>query len=68
MDQVVLPQTIWLIVFLILVPYEAWGIWKGYKFTLTAGMRAWLKRWPWLKVPLTALLLWLIYHFVVEAP
>lgn len=61
------PQTVWLIVFVILVPYELWAlIWGGYEMTLTKGMRDWLAACPALKGFLFAFLGWLAFHFCID--
>lgn len=59
-------QAVWILGIGILLAYEAWSLTKGYEWTLTAGMRAWINQAGWLIGLLAAMLAWLFAHFVIE--
>lgn len=61
-----IPITVWAVVLPMLALYEAFGLAKGYKWTLTAGMRFVMKRWPPLRWILGAFIAWLFWHFCME--
>lgn len=59
-------QAVWILAIGILLAYEAWALTRGYHWTLTAGMRAWIGQAQWLIGVLAAVLAWLFAHFAIE--
>jgi len=63
-----IPIAVWAFFLIPLGLYEALALIKGYRWTLTAGMRFLMKRWPPLRWILGAFIAWLFWHFIMVNP
>lgn len=61
-----MPKLAWLAAIVLLLGYEAWALWAGYEWTLTAGARSAIEDRPWLAGVLAAFLAWFGVHVLVE--
>ena len=60
------PILAWAYFLIPLALYESFGLWKGYKWTLTAGMRLLMTKWKPLRYILAVFIAWLFWHFIIE--